>query len=62
MGHFFVLADADTVFGSPPTAREEVKTPSHGSLYEREIPIYAYGAGPLSVLPKSNHQVAAWIR
>lgn len=62
IGHLFVLADADTVFGALPTAREEVNIRSHGSLHEREIPIYAYGAGPLSVLPKSNHEVAAWIR
>ncbi len=62
IGHLFVLADADTVFGALPTEREEVNIRSHGSLHEREIPIYAYGAGPLSVLPKSNHEVAAWIR
>lgn len=57
----FVLADADTVFGSLPKAREEVKIRSHGSLYEQEIPMYAYGPGPMSVLPKSNHEVAVWI-
>ena len=61
IGHLFVLADADTVFGVLLTAREEVKIRSHGSLYEREIPIYAYGHGPMSVLPKSNHEVAAWV-
>jgi len=61
IGHLFVLADADTVFGALHTAREEVKIRSHGSLYEREIPIYAYGHGPMSVLPKSNHEVAAWL-
>ncbi len=61
IGHLFILADADTVFGALPTAREEVKIRSHGSLHEREIPIYAYGPGPMSVLPKSNHEVAAWI-
>jgi len=61
IGHLFVLADADTVFGSLPTAREEINIRSHGSLHEREIPIYCYGHGPMSVLPKSNHEVAAWI-
>jgi phosphonoacetate hydrolase len=61
IGHLFILADADTVFGALPTAREDVNIRSHGSLHEREIPIYAYGAGPLSILPKSNHEVAAWI-
>jgi hypothetical protein len=58
---FFLLADADTVFGALPTASEDVNIRSHGSLHEREIPIYAYGAGQLSVLLKSNHEVAAWI-
>ena len=48
IGHLFVLADADTVFGALPTAREEVNIRSHGSLHEREIPIYAYGAGRIS--------------
>ena len=61
IGHLFVLADVNTVFGVLSTAREEVKIRSHGSLYEREIPIYAYGHGPMSVLPKSNHEVAAWV-
>jgi phosphonoacetate hydrolase len=62
IGHLFVLADVDTVFGSLPSAREEVKIRSHGSLHEREIPIYACGAGPLSTIrPESNHEVAAWV-
>ena|GEM_PF-4751041 len=61
IGHLFVLADDDTVFGALPAAREAVNIRSHGSLHEREIPIYANGRGPMSVLPKSNHEVAAWI-
>ena len=61
IGDIFVLADADTVFGTLPTAREEVKIRSHGSLYEREIPIYGSGDGPMSVLPESNNNVASWI-
>ncbi len=61
IGHLFVLADADTVFGALSTAREEVEIRSHGSLHERQIPIYACGPGPLSVQPQSNHEVAAWI-
>jgi len=61
IGQLFILADVDTVFGSLPSAREEVKIRSHGSLYEREIPIFARGPGPMSVRPKSNRDVAAWI-
>jgi len=61
IGHFFVLADANTVFGALPSIREEINVRSHGSLHERHIPIYAYGPGPMSVLPKSNHNVAAWV-
>ncbi len=61
IGHLFVLADAHTVFGTLPNARKTVKIRSHGSLYEQEIPIYGYGRGPMSVLPKSNHTVATWI-
>jgi len=61
IGHLFVLADVDTVFGSLSSAREEVKIRSHGSIHEREIPIYAYGTGPLSTRPESNREVAAWV-
>ncbi len=61
IGHLFVLADADTVFGALPSAREEVKIRSHGSLHEQDIPIYAFGPGPMAVMPKSNNEVAAWL-
>jgi phosphonoacetate hydrolase len=61
IGHLFVLADVDTVFGSLPSAREEVKIRSHGSLHEREIPIFCWGPGPVSARPESNRDVAAWI-
>ncbi|RJQ55656.1 MAG: hypothetical protein C4530_15630 [Desulfobacteraceae bacterium] len=61
IGHIFVLADKDTVFGSLPTAREPVQVRSHGSLYEREIPIYARGAGPMAVRPRSNPEIASWV-
>jgi phosphonoacetate hydrolase len=61
IGHLFVLADVDTVFGSLPQAREEVKIRSHGSLHEREIPIFGCGAGPLSIRPETNRHVAAWV-
>lgn len=61
IGHLFVLADRDTVFGSLPRPREAVTLRSHGSLHERMIPIYAYGRGPLSIRPRSNAEVASWI-
>ena len=61
IGHLFVLADINTVFGSLPQAREEVKIRSHGSLHEREIPIFGYGAGPLSLRPETNQDAAAWV-
>ena len=61
IGHIFVLADKDTVFGALPHARENVKVRSHGSLHERDILIFGYGPGPLSVMPKSNHQVTDWV-
>lgn len=41
IGHLFLLADRETVFGDLPQAREELHVRSHGSLHEREIPIYA---------------------
>jgi phosphonoacetate hydrolase len=61
IGHLFILADRETVFGDLPQARGELQVRSHGSLHEREIPIYALGAGPLAVRPRTNAQVAAWI-
>jgi phosphonoacetate hydrolase len=61
IGHLFLLADRETVFGDLPQAREELHVRSHGSLHEREIPIYALGAGPLAVRPRTNAQVASWI-
>lgn len=61
IGHLFLLADRDTVFGDFPSPREEVRVRSHGSLHEREIPIYALGAGPLAIRPRSNPEVAAWL-
>jgi phosphonoacetate hydrolase len=61
IGHIFVLADGDTVFGSLPAAREEVRIRSHGSLHERDVPIIGCGAGPMSARPESNRDVAAWV-
>lgn len=61
IGHLFVLADRETVFGTLPNPRETVCLRSHGSLHERLIPIYAYGRGPLVIRPRSNPEVAAWL-
>jgi phosphonoacetate hydrolase len=61
IGHLFVLADRDTVFGTLGAPRQELSVRSHGSLHERAIPIYACGAGPLALRPRSNPEVAAWI-
>jgi phosphonoacetate hydrolase len=61
IGHIFVLAGKGTVFGALPAAREAVQVRSHGSLYEQQIPIYAIGAGPLSIRPESNHEVSSWV-
>jgi phosphonoacetate hydrolase len=61
IGHLFILADRDTVFGTIGAPRQELSVRSHGSLHERAIPIYACGTGPLAVRPRSNPQVAAWL-
>lgn len=61
IGHLFLLADRETVFGDLPQPREELQVRSHGSLHEREIPIYALGKGPLAVRPGSNSEVARWL-
>ncbi|MBW1963145.1 MAG: alkaline phosphatase family protein [Deltaproteobacteria bacterium] len=61
IGQLFILADKNTVFGALPHSRQEVAVRSHGSTYEQEIPIYAYGPGPVSARPMSNPEVAAWI-
>ncbi|MHB8771033.1 MAG: alkaline phosphatase family protein [Syntrophales bacterium] len=61
IGHLFVLADRATVVGSLAAPRQELTVRSHGSLHERQIPIYAHGAGPLALRPRSNAEVAAWI-
>jgi len=47
--------------GDLPAPREELQVRSHGSLHEREIPIYALGKGPLALRPRSNSEAASWI-
>ena len=61
IGHLFVLADADTVFGEMPDEQQTVDIRSHGSLYEQQVPIYVYGKGPQAARPRTNDQIAQWI-
>lgn len=61
IGHLFVLADADTVFGEMPGLEQTVDIRSHGSLYEEQVPIYVYGNGPRAARPRTNDQIAQWI-
>lgn len=61
IGHLFLLADRETVFGELPAPREELRVRSHGSLHERAIPIYAMGKGPLADRPRSNPEIARWL-
>lgn len=61
IGHLFLLADRETVFGDLSEPREELQVRSHGSLHEREIPIYALGKGPLAARPRSNPEIASWL-
>jgi len=44
IGDLMLLADAWTVFGDLPDSRVEVQVRSHGSLYERTVPLI--GCGP----------------
>ena len=61
IGHLFLLADRETVFGDLPQPREELRVRSRGSLHEREIPICALGEGRLALQPRTNAEVASWI-
>jgi phosphonoacetate hydrolase len=61
IGHLFILADAGTVFGDLAGPRQELRVRSHGSLHERDIPIYALGDGPVAIRPRNNAEVASWL-
>lgn len=61
IGHLFLLADRETVFGDLQAPREALHVRSHGSLHEQLVPIYALGEGPLTLRPRNNAEVAAWI-
>ena len=45
IGDLFLLAARYAVFGSLPTARQEVTVRSHGSRHEQAVPILCYGRG-----------------
>jgi phosphonoacetate hydrolase len=61
IGHLFVLATKETVFGALPSPREPVSVRSHGSLHTRAVPIIAYGSGvPLEPFAY-NYQTATWV-
>ncbi len=45
IGDLVLLADRNTVFGELPQAGQEVHLRSHGSPYEREVPLIAWNAG-----------------
>ncbi len=61
IGDLFVLGTEETVFGSLPSAREEVAVRSHGCLHTRAVPIIACGAGIPPEPVKFNYEAADWI-
>jgi phosphonoacetate hydrolase len=61
IGDLFVLASEDTVFGSLPSARENVSVRSHGCLHTRPIPVIGYGPGLPKTPFKFNYEAANWI-
>lgn len=61
IGDLFVLSNEDSVFGSLPTAREEVDIRSHGCLHTRAVPIIAAGPGIPPEPYAYNYEAAKWI-
>ena len=55
IGDIFLLGEEDVVFGKGEGEFFQVNLRSHGSLHEREIPIFSYG-GPFNV--KENKDIA----
>jgi len=51
IGDLMLLADAQTVFGDFPGPCVEVQVRSHGSLYERRVPMIGYGPRLAGVRP-----------
>ncbi|MBI3243899.1 MAG: alkaline phosphatase family protein [Chloroflexi bacterium] len=61
IGDLFLLASEEAVFGSLPSAREEVAVRSHGCLHTRPVPIIGYGPGLPKEPFKFNYEAASWI-
>jgi phosphonoacetate hydrolase len=61
IGHLFVLATEETVFGALPFARQPVSVRSHGGMHTGAVPIIAYGPGVPSRAFTYNYQAASWI-
>ena len=57
IGHFFVLADGDTVFGSLPVSKRKYISVRMGPSMSVKSPIIGCGAGPMSV---SLNRTAMW--
>ncbi|MBF0557919.1 MAG: alkaline phosphatase family protein [Nitrospirae bacterium] len=57
VGDIIVLADKETVFGDLPEAEEELARGyrNHGSLYEQDIPLIAYGFAGNGPDPEEMH-------
>ncbi|MBI4771739.1 MAG: alkaline phosphatase family protein [Chloroflexi bacterium] len=62
IGHLFVLAAEETVFGALPSPRETVSVRSHGCLHTRSVPIIASGPGVPREPFTHNYQMASWIQ
>jgi len=58
IGDLFVLGDRDTVFGLLEAEQERVAVRSHGSAYEVEVPLFAWGAPP-GFRPREAREVGA---
>lgn len=66
VGDLVVLADKDTVFGDLQEAEEELASNyrNHGSLYEQDIPLIAYGysgTGPSQDEMQMNFDLTRWL-
>ncbi len=61
IGHLFVLATEETVFGALPSPREPVSVRSHGGLHTGMVPIIAFGPGVPPRPFTHNYQAASWI-
>jgi phosphonoacetate hydrolase len=66
VGDLVVLADKDTVFGDLQETEEKLASDyrNHGSLYEQDIPLIAYGysgTGPSQDEMQMNFDLTRWL-